>query len=101
MSIDFRDREGLQTAIDKRRTPDHNVFLLVAWEHKQIAPIVRELLAVHEADTETVKQVKDWEGKDFDSMYVVTITGTKATFDQKHEGLDGLPAACPGSSRLG
>jgi hypothetical protein len=95
VSIDFRDREGLQTAIEKRRTADHSVFLLVAWEHKQIAPIVRELLAAHEANAETVKQVKDWEGKDFDSMYVVTIGDTKTTFDHSHEGLDGQPESCP------
>ena len=42
-----------------------------------------------------VKKVKDWDGKDFDSMYVLTIGETKATFDQKHEGLDGQPDACP------
>src|SRR5580700_11576319 len=43
VSIDFRDREGLQTAIEKRRVPDHNGFVFVAWEHRQIAPIVRSL----------------------------------------------------------
>ena len=42
-----------------------------------------------------VKKIKDWDGKDFDSMYVVTIGETDATFDQKHEGLDGQPNACP------
>jgi hypothetical protein len=95
VSIDFRDRESLQIAVEKQRMPDHSVFLLVAWEHKQIAPIVRELLAAHEADAETVKQVKDWESKDFDSMYVVTIGDTKTTFDHKYEGLDKQPESCP------
>ena len=42
-----------------------------------------------------VKKVQDWDRKDFDSMYVVTISETKATFDQKHEGLDGQPDRCP------
>jgi hypothetical protein len=95
LSFDFRDREGLQAALEDRRMPDHNVLLLVAWEHRQIAPIVRALLAVHGADAEMVKKVKDWDRKDFDSMYVVTIGETNATFDQKHEGLDGQPDACP------
>ena len=95
VTLDFQDREGLQAALENWRMPDHNVLLLVAWEHKQIAPIIRALLAAHGADAEVVKRVRDWDGKDFDSMYVVTIGETKATFDQKHEGLDGQPDACP------
>ena len=71
--------------------PDHNVFIFVAWEHSQIAPIVRALLAAHGADAEMVKKVRDWDRKDFDSMYVVTISETKTTFGQKHESLDGQP----------
>ena len=95
VSLDFQDKEGLQAALESRRLPDHNVFVFVAWEHRQIAPIVRALLAAHGADAEMVKKVQDWDRKDFDSMYVVTISETKATFDQKHEGLDGQPDRCP------
>jgi hypothetical protein len=95
VSLDFQDKEGLQAALENRRLPDHNVFVFVAWEHRQIAPIVRALLAAHGADAEMVKKVQDWDRKDFDSMYVVTISETKATFDQKHEGLDGQPDGCP------
>ena len=95
VSLDFQDKEGLQAALENRRMPDHNVFVFVAWEHRQIAPIVRALLAAHGADAEMVKKVQDWDRKDFDSMYVVTISETKATFDQKHEGLDGQPDGCP------
>jgi hypothetical protein len=95
VSLDFQDKEGLQAALENRRVPDQNVFVFVAWEHRQIAPIVRALLAAHGADAEMVKKVQDWDRKDFDSMYVVTISETKATFDQKHEGLDGQPDGCP------
>ena len=95
VSLDFQDKEGLQAALENRRIPDHNVFVFVAWEHRQIAPIVRALLAAHGADAEIVKKVQDWDRKDFDSMYVVTISETKATFDQKREGLDGQPDGCP------
>jgi hypothetical protein len=99
VSLDFNDREGLQAALEKHRARDRNVLILVAWEHKQIAPVVRALLTAHGADAATVKEVNDWEGKDFDSMYIVTISQlgetTKATFDHKHEGLDGQPNACP------
>jgi hypothetical protein len=101
VSIDFQDKMGLQAALENRHMPDHDVFVLVAWEHRQIAAIVRGLLAAHRADAEMMQKVKDWDRSDFDSMYVVAITGTKARFDQKHEGLDGLPAACPGSSGSG
>jgi hypothetical protein len=56
---------------------------------------VRALLVAHGANADMVSKVKDWDGKDFDSMYVVTVSETKAAFDQKHEGLDGQPDACP------
>jgi hypothetical protein len=95
VNLDFSDREGPQTAIEKQRATDRNVFVLVAWEHKQIAPIVRALLTAHRADPDTVNKVKDWDSKDFDSMYIVTIGEPKANFDQGHEGLDGQPDACP------
>jgi hypothetical protein len=95
VSLDFQDIEGLQAELENRRTLDHNVFVLVAWEHRQIAPIVRALLTGHGADAEMVRKVKDWDRKDFDSMYVVTISETNATFDQKQEGLDGQPDGCP------
>jgi hypothetical protein len=99
VSLDIYDREGLQAALEKRRAPDRNAFILVAWEHKQIAPIVRALLTAHGADAAMLKEVKDWEGKDFDSMYIVRIgqlgDTTKATFEHKYEGLDGQSNACP------
>lgn len=99
VSLDFNDREGLLAALEKHRAPDRNVFILAAWEHKQIGPVVRALLTARGADAAIVKEVKDWEGKDFDSMYVVTIGQlgdiTKATFDHKYQGLDGQPKDCP------
>jgi hypothetical protein len=99
VSLDIYDTAGLQAAIEERRAPDRNVLILVAWEHKQIAPIVRALLTAHGADPEMVQKVEDWERKDFDSIYVVRIgifeNVAKVTFDHEHEGLDGQPDACP------
>ena len=95
VSFGFADTQGLQAAIEKQRVPDRNIFVLVAWEHRQIAPTVRALLAAHGADAESVKKVPDWDRSDFDSMYVVTIGEAKTTFEQKREGLDGQPEACP------
>jgi hypothetical protein len=99
VSLDLYDKSGLAAALEKRRARDHDAFILVAWEHKQIAPMVRALLSAHGANAADVKQVEDWDSKDFDSIYVVAITqlrnGTRATFAHKHEGLDGQSNTCP------
>ena len=69
---------------------------LRAWEHRLIETIARVLLAAHGGDPALVPK---WDKDDFDSMYVVTITGTgdaaKVTFSHGREGLDGQPNACP------
>jgi hypothetical protein len=74
-----------------------NAFILVAWEHHYIVDLARNLMADGHGDVATVP---DWKGSDFDSIYIVRITttdtGTSATFEQGHEGLDGQPTACPG-----
>jgi hypothetical protein len=92
VSVGFDDREGLQAALEAHRAPGRNVLLLVAWEHRQIAPIARALLAAHDAEA-------DWEGNDFDSIYIITIRQrgetTKVTFNHGYEGLNGQPSACP------
>jgi hypothetical protein len=99
VSVGFDDRKGLQAALEAHRAPDRNVLLLVAWEHRQIAPIARALLAAHGAGAETINDVRDWEGNDFDSIYIITIRPrgetTKATFKHGYEGLNGQPSACP------
>jgi hypothetical protein len=99
VSLDLYDKSGLVAALEKRRARDHDAFILVVWEHKQIAPVVRTLLSAHAADAADVKQVEDWDRNDFDSIYVVAITqlrnGTRATFTHKHEGLDGQSNTCP------
>jgi hypothetical protein len=99
VSLDLDDRKGLIAALEERRAPDHNVFVLVAWEHKQIAPVVRAILSAQGAEAANLQEVEDWDGKDFDSMYVVTIgqlrNSTRAAFEHKHEGLDGQPNTCP------
>jgi hypothetical protein len=99
VTLDLYDTRGLVATIEKRRARDRDAFILVAWEHKQIAPMVRALLTDRGADAADIKQVEDWDKEDFDSMYVVAIqqqaNGTRAKFEHKHEGLDGQPTACP------
>ncbi len=93
-SIRFTQRRALNAALEKALTKGGAKFVLVAWEHKVIAPSVKALLAAHGGDPAAVP---DWNGTDFDSMYVVTIgaNGGKASFEIKHEGLDGQPKTCP------
>jgi len=75
----------------------HNAVVVVAWEHAAIATLARLLVAEHGGDPSIVP---DWQGDDFDSMYIVKLTqtgaGTAVTFDRRREGLDGQPTVCPG-----
>jgi hypothetical protein len=61
VSVGFDDREGLQAALEAHRAPDRNVLFLVAWEHRQIAPIIRALLAAHGAEAETINEGLGWQ----------------------------------------
>ena len=71
-------------------------LVIVAWEHKQIAPLANRLMV----DFGGEAKVEKWSGDDFDSIYVIRITrsdGTaKAIFEHGHEGLDGQSDTCPG-----
>jgi hypothetical protein len=88
------DTEGLRVALEQPAY--RNALVVVAWEHTLIETIARALLAAHGGDATLVP---NWHGNDFDSIYVVAITGTgaaaKATFAHMHEGLDGQPDTCP------
>jgi hypothetical protein len=76
-----------------------SAVVVVAWEHVAIAKLARLLVAEHGGDPTIVP---DWQGDDFDSIYVVRLTqtgaGTAVAFEQSREGLDGLPTACPGQT---
>lgn len=69
--------------------------LLVAWEHKQLVKLARDLLDHNGGDP---RQVGKWPGSDFDSIYVVRITRdgetTRATFEHGRQGLTGKLGAC-------
>jgi hypothetical protein len=93
-SFGFNDIDGVRAAIEQ---PGYrNAVVLVAWEHKSIEAIARALLAAHGGEAPLVPK---WHKDDFDSIYVVTISGTgnaaKATFAHQHEGLDGQPDILP------
>ena len=97
-SIGVQDVATLQQRLDA--PPYRNALVLVAWEHHELVTLARALLAAHGA---AAGAVPAWRGDDFDSLYVIRITqtgnGTTAAFEQRREGLDGQPAACPGPAR--
>jgi hypothetical protein len=93
--IDKTDIDALQAALSQ---PDlANATVLVAWEHKQIAKMVRRIVSAAGGEGTSVPK---WKGGDFDSLYVVKIarSGGVATvrFELDHEGLDGQSTTCPG-----
>lgn len=93
-SFGFSNTNGVRAAIELPLY--RNAVVLVAWEHRQIETMARALLAAHGGDPALVPK---WDKDDFDSIYVVTLTGTgdaaKAKFAHEREGLDGQPDACP------
>jgi hypothetical protein len=96
-SIGVSDLDTLKQKLESRAY--RSALVVVAWEHAAIAKLARRLVADHGGDPNTVP---DWNGDDFDSIYIVklmqTDAGTAVTFDQRHEGLDGEPTACPGQA---
>ena len=69
--------------------------LVVAWEHHLAPALARELLA---ALGGARVEVPDWNDTDFDSIYVIRITGRgkdrHATFSIESEGLNEVPDTC-------
>ena len=70
---------------------------VVAWEHHWAENLARYLLSRLGGNP---LDVPEWQGKDFDSLFVVRIrSGEGASpgvgFSHEHQGLDGLPQACP------
>lgn len=94
----FREIELLQKELLAPKYQRSVIF--VAWEHNQLARLVKNLLATFGTDSATVP---DWKGDDFDSIYVVRIQsrpdGKRVTFQHDHEGLDGLSTDCPEPKR--
>ena len=93
-SLGVTETDRLRAALED--VTYRNKFVLIAWEHKLIETVANDLLASHGADQ---KAVPTWHSDDFDSIYVVRMNWVgdvaTATFEHKHEGLDGLPRTCP------
>jgi hypothetical protein len=81
---------------DLEKEAYHDALIIVAWEHKVIVDVTRQILSANGGEPDDVPK---WNRDDFDSIYVVTIDWSgprpKATFQHKAEGLDGQPDVCP------
>jgi hypothetical protein len=93
-SFGFSDISNLQSALEKRLSVGREILILIAWEHKNIEALVKNLLTSHGGDPSVVPK---WHRDDFDSIYVVTISTKdgQASFALKHESLNGQPESCP------
>ncbi|TXI09731.1 MAG: hypothetical protein E6Q76_05145 [Rhizobium sp.] len=92
-SFGYDDIDDLRAELEKPAYAGKLVF--VAWEHKQIVKLVRQLMSENGGDEDAVPK---WRGKDFDSLYILRIdgkAGAGATFEAMAEGLDGQPQNCP------
>jgi len=82
-----------------------NKLVVVAWEHKQIEKMVRQMMSAHGGNAADVPK---WQGDDFDSIYIVKLRwenasgassgsagSPHATFQHSLEGLNGRSADCP------
>jgi hypothetical protein len=96
-SIGFSDLDALRHKLES--SDYRSAVVVVAWEHHEIEKLARLLVTAHGGNPASVP---DWQDEDFDSIYVVRLTqtgtGTAVAFDQRHEGLDGEPTACPGQT---
>ncbi len=74
--------------------------MFVAWEHHLLDELVKHFLATLGGDA---KLVPEWEKDDFDSIFILRVTTDhgrrNVAFEHAQEGLNGLPAGCPGAAR--
>lgn len=96
VDLGYKDSAGLQKALLSTQYANATVF--VAWEHHLARATAKGLMAQLGGDP---KVVPKWDDKDFDSIYVVHVSAQadgsrKATFELRHENLNGLPEQCPG-----
>jgi hypothetical protein len=73
-----------------------NKLVVVAWEHKLIEKVVRQMLSAHGGN---VADVPKWHSDDFDSIYIVKLDwqrgSPRASFQHSDEGLNGRSTDCP------
>jgi hypothetical protein len=90
----YREIAGLENELQK--PPYQNATVFLAWEHVLLDDFARNLLKDNGGDP---KQVPEWPGKDYDTIFVFKITRegphTSISFSIDHEGLNNLSDQCP------
>ena len=90
----FREIKGLENELQKTNYLGATVF--VTWEHVLLDQFVKDLVKDNGGDP---KQVPDWPGGDYDTIFLVKITraenGNSVAFTIDHENLNGLSEDCP------
>lgn len=96
-SFGYADIAGLQRELDAPRY--QNAVVLVAWEHKELEKMVKTMLQRLGGQA---SDVPHWKGRDFDSIYVLTIQRgngqTTASFAHQQQSLNGQSTRCAGSA---
>jgi hypothetical protein len=73
-----------------------NKVVVVAWEHKLIEKLVRQMVSAHGGNAADVPK---WHSDDFDSIYIVKLDwqggSPRASFQHSDEGLNGRSTDCP------
>ncbi|WP_144157195.1 histidine phosphatase family protein [Paraburkholderia sp. BCC1885] len=73
-----------------------NKLVVVAWEHKLIEKLVRQIVSTHGG---SAGDVPKWHSDDFDSIYIVKLDWQSgkpvATFQHSAEGLNNRSTDCP------
>jgi hypothetical protein len=91
----FEDIKGLAADL---LSPSHGgKVIFVAWEHRKLNEMVKDILRANGADP---KQVPDWPESDYDRIYILRFSpGTHTiSFTVDHENLDHLSDNCPTGS---
>lgn len=75
---------------------NRNKLIVVAWEHKLIVKLVRQMLANHGGNAADVPK---WQSDDFDSIYIVKLDWENgiphASFKHDLQGLNDRAKDCP------
>ncbi len=90
----YTDVDGLRSELTRQKY--QNSLIFVAWEHRELESVVKQLVGQFGGDP---KEVPKWEDQDFDSIYIVRVNNGKpaksVSFTRDHEGLDNLSTDCP------
>jgi hypothetical protein len=87
----FNDIAGIKNEITSVKYENQVVY--VAWEHKMLVEIVKNILIDFNSD---ISKIPEWKYDDFDSLYVIKIKShnKELSFSIDNEGLNGQNKDC-------